>query len=148
MRTPESSEDEGESKPKFPTFNTSSQFGQVSLQVGMDFDNLETFKTAIKNYNIALGREIKWKKNDSIRARAVCAPLDAFCSWNSKGTFQLKTLNEEHSCCRVFVKKAADGGWVAIMFTQKLTLQPELKRSKALNIIKEEFSIHLASKNL
>ena len=74
-----SSDDEGGfEKEVFPQFNECSKFGNV-LEVGMEFSNLEIFKETVRDYTIELGRDIKWKKNDAIRARAKCRELG--CDW-------------------------------------------------------------------
>lgn len=62
LRTPDSTDDGGISKPAFLVFNESTVFGQVNLALGMKFANLELFKNAVKDYNIHLGRQFKWKK--------------------------------------------------------------------------------------
>lgn len=88
MHTPESTNDKASLRLLFPIFKESAQFGQVHLKVGMEFVNLEIFKNVEKDYNINLGREFKWKKNDKVRVRAVCKVLDCswlvFCAWNSE----------------------------------------------------------------
>jgi hypothetical protein len=54
----------------YPQFNEAAKFGNVHIEVGMEFDNLATFKAALRDYTIHLGREIKRVKNDKTRARA------------------------------------------------------------------------------
>ena len=44
----------------------------MKLEIGMEFSTLVEFKSTVREYTIFFGREIKWKKNDSIRARAIC----------------------------------------------------------------------------
>ena len=36
----------------------------------MEFATLDLFNSAMKDYTVALGREVKWVKNDKVRARA------------------------------------------------------------------------------
>lgn len=64
LRSPISSDDEndGNERPVFPQFKEGAQFGQVHLEVGMEFATMNTFKKALKDYTIYHGREIKWKK--------------------------------------------------------------------------------------
>ena len=67
LDSPRSSDDEGGfEKEVFPQFNECGKFGNVHLEVGMEFSNLEIFKEAVRDYTIELGRDIKWKKNDAI----------------------------------------------------------------------------------
>lgn len=151
MRTPISTDDEGNSRPIFPMFRESTTFGQVNLVLGMEFENLEIFKNAVKDYNINLGRQFVWKKNDSGRARAVCkdndCPWVAYCSRGSNDkAYQIKTLDLEHTCSRVFTNKAADRDWVASKLEKRLLTQPDLKRRHVYDIMKDEFHVHLNDK--
>jgi hypothetical protein len=70
----------------YPQFNEAAKFGNVHIEVGMEFDNLATFKAALRDYTIHLGREIKRVKNDKTRARAKCKELEClweiFCYWS------------------------------------------------------------------
>lgn len=56
----------------FPQLNTNSEFGTVKMEIGIEFNTLAKFKSVVKEYTIFFGREIKWKKDDSIKARAIC----------------------------------------------------------------------------
>ena len=85
-------------------------YGEIQLDIGMEFVNLEQFKNAVKDYNISRGRVFKWVKNDKLRARAKCVGEGCqwmiFCGFNSnRKSFQIKTFNSEHTCCREFQNK-------------------------------------------
>ncbi|KAL6556398.1 hypothetical protein OROGR_005686 [Orobanche gracilis] len=153
MNTPVSTDDEEDYRVEFPSFNEGVDFGEVYLEVGMEFPTLDLFKNAVKDYNISLGRQFKWIKNDKKRARSVCkevgCPWVASCSWNSKdNAFQIKTFNEEHTCCRVFQNKGASRGWVAKKLEKRLLTQPDLKQKQAYEIMKEDFQVHLNDKKV
>ncbi|KAK7270341.1 hypothetical protein RIF29_23411 [Crotalaria pallida] len=62
--------------------------------------------------------------------------------------FQLKTFNEEHTCCRVFQNKGATRNWVAKKLEKRLLTQPEMRRTQAYDIMKEEFMVHLNDKKV
>lgn len=98
LRTPDSTDDEGISKPTFPVFNESTVFGQVNLALGMKFANLELFKNAVKDYNIHLGRQFKWKK--MIRnGLGQCARLKTVAGWCIvHGTLRTRLIGLKHLC--------------------------------------------------
>ena len=80
LKSPISTDDEDDNGKKvFPQFNEAAKFGNVHLELGMKFGNLATFKSAVKDYNIHLGREVKWVKNDKTIVRAKCDEPE--CSW-------------------------------------------------------------------
>ncbi|RYQ95162.1 hypothetical protein Ahy_B08g090218 [Arachis hypogaea] len=49
-----------------------SKFGEVQFQLRMEFETLDQFKKALKDYAIAEGRRIFYIKNDKRRVRAAC----------------------------------------------------------------------------
>ena len=73
LKNPISSDDEDEDVHKvYPQYNESSWFGEMKLEVVMEFSTLAEFKSALRKYSIFMGREFKWKKNDKQRARVKC----------------------------------------------------------------------------
>ncbi|KAH1203707.1 hypothetical protein GmHk_17G049870 [Glycine max] len=73
LKNPISSDDEDEDVDKvYPQYNESSRVGEEKLKLRMEFGTLAEFKSALREYNIFMGREFKWKKNDKQRARAKC----------------------------------------------------------------------------
>ncbi|PKI68983.1 hypothetical protein CRG98_010605 [Punica granatum] len=42
----------------------------LEITIGMEFKNLQVFKMAVKNMNIAIGMEVDFMKNDKARVRA------------------------------------------------------------------------------
>jgi hypothetical protein len=86
----------------YPQFNAEAQFGEVRLAVEMEFVTLAEFKKAVKDYTIHVGRQIKWIKNDKIRARAKCVfehcKWEIFCSRSTiTNNFQINSYAQEHS---------------------------------------------------
>ncbi|RYR75012.1 hypothetical protein Ahy_A02g009716 [Arachis hypogaea] len=70
--TPQSLDKEGDDFD-WPQFNEEVDFGDVQLQLNMEFATLEQFKHALKDYTIAEGRRIFYVKNDNRRVRCKCA---------------------------------------------------------------------------
>ena len=144
LKSPISTDDEDDEKVVFPIFNPNSTFGQVHLELGMEFENLDLFKDALRDYTIHLGREFVWKKNDRERVRAKCKEQECkweiFCSWNKgEKCFQVKTFNSEHSCARVFKNKTAKKKWISKKLEAKIRQQPTITYIQAFDYLKEEF---------
>ncbi|PNX78018.1 hypothetical protein L195_g033991, partial [Trifolium pratense] len=139
-KTPVSSEDEADSNGRqiFPQFDANAQFGQIHLEKEMEFETLEQFKKAVRDYTIYHAREIKWIKNDKVRCRAVCKAEDCgwqiLCSWSKlTNSFQVKTFAPIHNCCRGFVNSQAKttsnrGTTAKINVTPVLEGPPQFKR--------------------
>jgi hypothetical protein len=149
LKSPISTDDEGEGKEKevFPQY-TEAEFGQVHLEKGMEFETLKTFKNAVREYNIALGRVFRWVKNDKERVRAKCrqedCPWEIFCSWSKVNlSFQVKTFETEHSCCRVFKNSQAKTNWVVSKLEMKLRVQPNMTYLEVFDWLKRDFGVHV-----
>ena len=78
LKTPISSDDE-DVDDVYPQYSQSSGVGELKLELRMEFGTLDEFKSTLREYNIFMGREFKWKKNDKQRARAKCKK--ASCDW-------------------------------------------------------------------
>ena len=82
------SDDEGDSNSKimYPHYNPTSSFGQVHLEVGMEFDTIKMFIEVVRDFTIFHGRDLKWVKVDTIRAKARCKQVgcswEIYCSWS------------------------------------------------------------------
>ncbi|KAI9083176.1 hypothetical protein K1719_034909 [Acacia pycnantha] len=57
-------DDEEHDSETLAQFNEKAEFGHVYLELGMEFVSLQQFKDAVKDYNISLGRQFVWLKND------------------------------------------------------------------------------------
>ncbi|GAU46358.1 hypothetical protein TSUD_325000 [Trifolium subterraneum] len=130
LKSPISTDDEDDSgKRVYPQFNEAAKFGDVHIELGMEFGNLETFKAAVGDYTIDLGRVIKWVKNDKKRARVKCkepeCPWEIFCSWSKdRKSYQVKTFHSKHVCGRKFQNKQATRKWVVKQLTEKVDTIP------------------------
>ncbi|RYQ94425.1 hypothetical protein Ahy_B08g089331 [Arachis hypogaea] len=77
------SDDEDSQQAAFPQANPDAPVREVRLEVGMEFENLEHFKKAVRKFNINLGRSIFFPRVDSTRfwqliglpCRHACAAL-------------------------------------------------------------------------
>ncbi|XP_061342430.1 uncharacterized protein LOC133288634 [Gastrolobium bilobum] len=119
----------------------------------MEFVSLEHFKHGVKDYNISLGRQFIWVKNDKVRARAKCSNEDCewmiYCSRSNKfNCFQVKTFNDNHSCCRILKNKRATGDWVAAKLEKRLVTQPNMTRAEAYEHLKEEYKVYVHLKKV
>ncbi|KAK2437560.1 hypothetical protein QL285_022434 [Trifolium repens] len=149
-KTPVSSDDEFDSNRRqiFPQFDANAQFGQVHLELGMEFETLKVFKKAVRDYNIYHMREIKWKKNYKVRCRAACTAenchWEIFCSWNKlTNSFQVKTYKSNHDCPRGFVNSQAKTEWVASKLEEKIKIQPKITYLEAYEYIKRDFGVQI-----
>jgi len=149
LKNPIISDDEDEDVHKvYPQYNESSRFGEMKLEVGMEFGTLAEFKSALRKYSIFMGREFKWKKNDKQRARVkckkACCHWEIYCVKNEHiSYFQIKSFKHEHKCYKEIKNKQANRKWVVSKLEAKLRIQPSLKCVEALDYFKQEFGVHI-----
>ena len=56
------SEEDEEEGVVFPQFVPGAPFSHLMIEKGIKFNSLSKFKMVVKDYNIHLGKEVKWKK--------------------------------------------------------------------------------------
>ena len=79
--------------------------GQITLERGMLFVNVDAFREALKDYVIQEGFEIVRIRNERSRITAMCA--DRGCEWYlhastnpDKVTFEIKVYDGKHTCVK------------------------------------------------
>ncbi|XP_061340661.1 uncharacterized protein LOC133287124 [Gastrolobium bilobum] len=133
----------------FPKFNEEQAFGKYSLSLEWSLAAWSTLNWVSKT----IGRQFVWVKNDKVRSRAKCSNADCewmiYCSWSNKfNCFQVKTFNENHTCCRIFKNERATRDWVAVKLEKRLVTQPNMTRAEAYEHLKEEYKVHVHLKKL
>ncbi|RYR66955.1 hypothetical protein Ahy_A03g013162 [Arachis hypogaea] len=151
MKTPPNSEDELEevdSDDIFPAFREEGRFGELRLEVGMNFTTKMEFKEAVREYCIQEGRRIWFKKNDNVRMRAVCK--EESCGWlvyasnnTENNCWQIKTFNDDHTCARNTKNRLANRKWLACKLVKKLRKYPNLRHSEAAQYFKTKCDLEL-----
>ena len=83
----------------------------------MIFNDLKELKDDVREYNIKLGKVVKFPKNESIRVRVVCTSDG--CPWllfaskmQNSSSMQIKTFVDEHKCARKFKNRYVTSRWL------------------------------------
>ncbi|KAK8672232.1 hypothetical protein V6N13_110605 [Hibiscus sabdariffa] len=96
-------------KKRFPEFNTNLDMKCPVLRKSLIFASKDILKEAVRQYGRVQRFSMSFKKNDNRRVQAICS--NSTCSWTlwasrlhpkdpNDHTWQIKTLNNEHSCQR------------------------------------------------
>ncbi|XP_020982199.2 uncharacterized protein LOC110273405 [Arachis duranensis] len=127
--SPPASDDEEE--PVFPQHNSNTPYGKITLELNMEFETMDQFKAAVQKYNIQIGRQIFYLRNEKKRCRVIC--YDPDCPWlcycaktNYPASFQIKTFVDEHTCPRSNKSKLVSCSWVAEELVPKLIIHPNM----------------------
>ena len=147
LHTPCSSEDERQ-LPVWPQYEQDADYGEVYLELGMEFATLDQFKQAVRDFNIFSGREFYFVKNDQRRCRARCRSKECkweiYCAISSvTRSYQVKTFHDQHTCPRVYRNKRADTNWVVSKLVHRLRTQPNMTHAECFQFMKDQFEVHL-----
>ncbi|XP_057739645.1 uncharacterized protein LOC130956635 [Arachis stenosperma] len=126
-----SSEDDEASKKKFPVHKELKDMSMYKWESGTLYATREEFKEAVTSYAVHTGRNIKFPVVDNVRVRAKCGDG---CEWfayavkmANEDSWQLRTVNDHHSCNTVFDIKVMKSKWLAKVFRRKVEENPKLK---------------------
>ncbi|XP_025684869.1 uncharacterized protein [Arachis hypogaea] len=140
------SDDEESQQAAFSQANPDAPVREVRLELGMEFENLDHFKKAVKKFNINIGRIIFFSRVDSTRCKAICydesCPWQIYCAkWSYPLSFQVKTFVNEHTCSRVNKNKSADDKWVVEELEKKIRDHPDMTQRQSQDFFKKEYDV-------
>ncbi|XP_058741808.1 uncharacterized protein LOC131614203 [Vicia villosa] len=126
---PDNSEDE--KGPRFEKFKKEELNKDFKFKWGMEFNSLDDFREAIREWIVLNGREITFVKNEGYRVRVECKAKCGFlmlCSKvGHKHTFAIKTIKDTHTCARVLDNKYANSKWVAKVVVKKMQTSDKVR---------------------
>ncbi|KAK0590542.1 hypothetical protein LWI29_028567 [Acer saccharum] len=101
-----------------------------TFKVGMLFGTADIFRNTIRAHAVKHMRDVKFKKNDQHRIRAVCK--SEACNWfvyaswlSDHKTFQIKTLCTEHTCAMSFKNKFVNSKLIAEKYVHQWRANPD-----------------------
>ncbi|KAL3502779.1 hypothetical protein ACH5RR_037228 [Cinchona calisaya] len=112
--------DEETKRTRYLVFNERTDLKNPKFSLGLRFVAATLFRNAIRIHSIVDGKEIKFKKNEPGRIRAVCFEV---CQWrildsfiHDKKTIQVKRLDDPHTCGRVRSNKSMTSNLAAELY--------------------------------
>ncbi|KAG4950031.1 hypothetical protein JHK86_043270 [Glycine max] len=110
-----SENDNKEDRHKFVIYKKEELSGDFEFKIGMDFGSLQEFKEAIVDCSIMNGREVVFRPNDKVRARAKC--------------------KEKHG------NKNDNSKWVSKIATEKLKSSDDVKLTQIMDVVRLKYDI-------
>uniref|UniRef100_A0A2N9GEU7 SWIM-type domain-containing protein n=1 Tax=Fagus sylvatica TaxID=28930 RepID=A0A2N9GEU7_FAGSY len=136
-------------KPRSVEFDVIDMSNPV-LENGMKFSDVYQFREAVREYNLKIGKDLSFVKNDKDKVIIVCK--DEHCSYRVYGsqvrdemTFQIKTYNPNHTCTRAYKNSAMNSKWISKRYMETfrhdikkptLALQQEIKSKWNVDVSK------------
>ncbi|KAL3503125.1 hypothetical protein ACH5RR_037574 [Cinchona calisaya] len=122
-----SSDEEVRPTSRFVLLRPQKDMEEPNLYVGLQFSSKNEFKEAVENFEVKWGKEFRWKKNDSLRMRAICQANN--CSWfvlaskmADSDIFVIKTMGPPHQCGRTFYHKRVTSTFLSKTYVEFLRL--------------------------
>ncbi|XP_031106159.1 uncharacterized protein LOC116010790 [Ipomoea triloba] len=116
---------------------------------GMVFNSAREFKWAVEYHEALRQKDVKFKKNDARRVRAVCRHNN-ICKWSIFGSksntnypFTIKTYNHVHSCGNQDENKVVTSGFLAKFFKDDFKVNANWGRGPFQEHVKAKFNCQL-----
>ena len=133
----------------YPVFKPVLKAENIRFEKDMLFISPKQFKDAITEYAVHGGWGIKFKKNDKKRVRAVCQEGCKFVAYLAKisreMSYQLKTLNLEHTCSRSYKNPRCTAKFLAKKLVKKVRRHPELKVAEIQDAVHEKYVVQISA---
>ena len=104
-----------------------------SWDLGTYFTYKEAFKDAIRTYAVHSGRNLKLVKNDNSRVRVRYIGAQEQCELPSTSCWQLRKLNDVHTCARQFKVDLLSTKWLSGRLETSLSHNPKLRINDVRN---------------
>uniref|UniRef100_A0A2N9EY34 SWIM-type domain-containing protein n=1 Tax=Fagus sylvatica TaxID=28930 RepID=A0A2N9EY34_FAGSY len=116
-------------KPKSVEFNVIDMSNPV-LENGMKFANVYQFREAVREYNLKIGKDLSFVKNDKDKVIIVCKDDCNYKVYGSQVrdemTFQIKNYNPNHICTRAYKSSAMNSRWISKRYME--TFRHDIKK--------------------
>ncbi|XP_058766709.1 uncharacterized protein LOC131640313 [Vicia villosa] len=133
--------------PKIEKFRKEHFNKNYKFQWGMEFNSLDDFIEAIREWSVLNGREITFVKNESYRVRVECRVKCGFlilCSKvGHKHIYAIKTIVDKHTCARVLENISASSSWVAKAVVKKIQTSDNVRICDIIQDMRQNFSVEI-----
>ena len=92
---------------------------------------------------------VRFVKNDKLRVRAKCQHPCKFTAYLAKMsremTYQLKTLNLEHTCIRSYKNPRCTAKFLSKKLMKKVRRQPDIRLKDIQDVVHEKYVVHISA---
>ncbi|RYR49945.1 hypothetical protein Ahy_A07g036471 [Arachis hypogaea] len=116
---------------KFPVHKPLKDMSSYRWEVGTLYASKQEFKETVLEYAVHTARSIKFKQCDLVRVRGVCQKDCPFWLYTHRvrdeSTWQLKSLNLQHTCMQIHKVGILHTNWLGAQFKKKIESNPRIK---------------------
>jgi hypothetical protein len=156
--SPPNSDEEEEVAPQSKYVTKSSEFqmadlGHPEFVVGQKFSSIKIFRTAVRECNLSMGKDIKFKKNYLAKCIVVCR--DPKCKYRLYGrkckeeeSFEIRSFQPKHTCRRNHKNSIVKSSWIADKLIDKFRAQPNMHVKAILGEVKDRWGVDVKKNRL
>lgn len=118
------------------------------LFLGKTFGCAADFKVALLRYSLRTRYDIKLYKSSAQKLGAKCSDMESECPWRvycsyerRKHKMQIKVYVNEHICLRSGYSKMLKRSSIAMLFEERLRLNPKFSKKEMAEEIKREYNL-------
>ncbi|XP_028775369.1 uncharacterized protein LOC114732240 [Neltuma alba] len=130
---------------RYEKYNCAQMCKEFEFKLGMEFNSVQQFREALKEYCLLHGYDVKFLKNDKERCRVRCKKK---CGWlilvskvGGSMTFRVKTLGPKHTCGVTFNSRLATSKWVSEKIVDHMRMNKNLKLGDVVSIVKQNYMV-------
>ncbi|RYQ83050.1 hypothetical protein Ahy_B10g101666 [Arachis hypogaea] len=116
---------------RFPVHKTQKEMGKYQWKVGTLYESRQEFKDTVVAYAVNTARNIKFKKCNLVRVRAICQKGCPFWLYahrvGEEFTWQLRSMNLQHTCMQTHRIGIMHSKWLGSQFKKKVESNPKIK---------------------
>ena len=131
----------------------SNEKGQIVLEQGMIFPNVDGFRAALRDYTVETGFKIVRLKNEKARVTAKCGAEG--CPWRIHAsplpdgiTYKIKTMQAEHTCSRQNHNTEATSSWIAKKMIDEFKENPSMGLDTMQEKLNKKYGIEASTMQL
>ncbi|CAK8576605.1 unnamed protein product [Lathyrus sativus] len=133
---------------KYPSFVMPKRFNHYKWVLRSFFSTKRELEEVIASYVVHNGRDLRCLKNDNIRVRVGCKEGCGWVALRSKfpnaGTWQLRTLNDNHTCNREFNVKMFNSNWLRKKVYTTVRINPNVKLTAICEKVHEKWNVGMS----
>ncbi|XP_028770139.1 uncharacterized protein LOC114727614 [Neltuma alba] len=118
---------------------------EFEFKLGMEFNSIQQFREALKEYCLLHRYDVEFLKNDKERCRVRCKKK---CGWliivskvGGSMTFRVKTLGPKHTCGVTFNSRLATSKWVSDKIVDHMRMNKNSKLGDVVSIVKQNYMV-------
>jgi len=127
--------------------------GNTEFVVGQKFSSIQVFINAVRETNVNMGKDVKFRRNYLAKCIVVCS--DTRCKYRIYGrkckdeeSFEVRSVQSVHKCRRKHSNSILKSSWIADKLIEKFRAQPNMPVKAMVETVKERWGVDVKEHRL